>query len=173
MELKDFMDLSKLQKIQDAFSDATGLAAIAVGKNGEYITEGSNFTDFCMKYTRNSVEGNRRCVKCDNECTGTYYCHAGLMDFAFDIMLNDEKVGAIIGGQVLPSEPDDEQFRQTARELGIDEDAYVAALHQVPISSESGFVLQQSFLVTSSTSLLIWNIFVTSTETVFHSYTLK
>ena len=50
MELKDFMDLSKLQKIQDAFSDATGLAAIAVGKNGEYITEGSNFTDFCMKY---------------------------------------------------------------------------------------------------------------------------
>lgn len=52
MELKDFMDLSKLQKIQDAFSDATGLAAIAVGKNGEYITEGSNFTDFCMKYTR-------------------------------------------------------------------------------------------------------------------------
>lgn len=136
MELKDFMDLSKLQKIQDAFSDATGLAAIAVGKNGEYITEGSNFTDFCMKYTRNSVEGNRRCVKCDNECTGTYYCHAGLMDFAIDIMLNDEKVGAIIGGQVLPQEPEDEKFRQTARELGINEDAYVQAVHQVPVSTE-------------------------------------
>ncbi|WP_337474236.1 PocR ligand-binding domain-containing protein [Jutongia sp.] len=124
MELKDFMDLSKLQKIQDAFSDATGLAAIAVGKNGEYITEGSNFTDFCMKYTRNSVEGNRRCVKCDNECTGTYYCHAGLMDFA------------IVGGQVLPQEPEDEKFRQTARELGINEDAYVQAVHQVPVSTE-------------------------------------
>ena len=136
MELKDFMDLGKLQKIQDAFSDATGLAAIAVGKNGEYITEGSNFTDFCMKYTRNSVEGNRRCVKCDNECTGTYYCHAGLMDFAIDIMLNDEKVGAIIGGQVLPQEPEDEKFRQTARELGINEDAYVQAVHQVPVSTE-------------------------------------
>ncbi len=27
MELKDFMDLSKLQEIQDNFSDATGLAA--------------------------------------------------------------------------------------------------------------------------------------------------
>ena len=171
MELKDFMDLSKLQKIQDAFSDATGLAAIAVGKNGEYITEGSNFTDFCMKYTRNSVEGNRRCVKCDNECTGTYYCHAGLMDFAFDIMLNDEKVGAIIGGQVLPSEPDDEQFRQTARELG--QEALLP--HSIRFRSvpRSGFVPQQSFLVTSSTSLLIWNISVTSTETVFHSYTLK
>ena len=51
MELKDFMNMNKLQEIQNNFSEATGLAAIAVGKNGEYITEGSNFTDFCMKYT--------------------------------------------------------------------------------------------------------------------------
>ena len=52
MELKEFMDISKLQKIQDNFSDATGLAAIAVGNDGQYLTEGSNFTEFCMKYTR-------------------------------------------------------------------------------------------------------------------------
>ena len=59
-----------LQEIQDLFSDATGLAAIAVDMEGNYITKGSNFTDFCMKYTRGSEEGRRRCVKCDNECTG-------------------------------------------------------------------------------------------------------
>ena len=136
MELKDFMDLSKLQKIQDDFSNATGLAAIAVGKHGEYLTEGSNFTDFCMKYTRGSSEGNRRCVKCDNECSGTYFCHAGLMDFSIDIIINDEKYGSIIGGQVLPAEPDEEKFRQTAQELGIDPDKYIQALHKVPVSSE-------------------------------------
>ena len=136
MELKDFMDLSKLQKIQDDFSNATGLAAIAVGKHGEYLTEGSNFTDFCMKYTRGSSEGNRRCVKCDNECSGTYFCHAGLMDFSIDIIINDEKYGSIIGGQVLPAEPDEEKFRQTAQELGIDPDKYMQALHKVPVSSE-------------------------------------
>ena len=136
MELKDFMDLSKLQKIQDDFSNATGLAAIAVGKHGEYLTEGSNFTDFCMKYTRGSSEGNRRCVKCDNECSGTYFCHAGLMDFSIDIIIKDEKLGSIIGGQVLPAEPDEEKFRQTAQELGIDPDKYIQALHKVPVSSE-------------------------------------
>ncbi len=136
MELKDFMDLSKLQKIQDDFSNATGLAAIAVGKHGEYLTEGSNFTDFCMKYTRGSSEGNRRCVKCDNECSGTYFCHAGLMDFSIDIIINDEKFGSIIGGQVLPAEPDEEKFRQTAQELGIDPDKYIQALRKVPVSSE-------------------------------------
>ena len=129
------MDVSKLQKIQDNFSDATGLAAIAVGNDGQYLTEGSNFTEFCMKYTRGSKEGNRRCVKCDNEGSGTYFCHAGLMDFSVDIKVGDEKVGAIIGGQILPEAPDEEAFRKTARELGIDEDEYIAALNKVTISS--------------------------------------
>lgn len=136
MEIKDFMDMKKLQEIQDNFSEATGLAAIAVGKNGEYISEGSNFTDFCMKYTRGSAEGNRRCVKCDNECSGTYVCHAGLMDFSVDIVVNGEKMGAIIGGQVLPKEPDEEEFRATAAELGIDSEEYIKALRKVPISTE-------------------------------------
>ena len=116
MELKEFMDISKLQKIQDNFSNATGLAAIAVGNDGQYLTEGSNFTEFCMKYTRGSKEGNRRCIKCDNEGSGTYFCHAGLMDFSVDIKVGDEKVGAIIGGQILPEAPDEESFRKTARE---------------------------------------------------------
>ena len=136
MKISDFMDLNELQKIQDQFSDATGLAAIAVDAEGNYITEGSNFNDFCMKYTRNSPEGNRRCVKCDNECTGTYYCHAGLMDFASDIVVNGEKVGAIIGGQVLPNEPDEDKFREIAEELGINPVDYVDALRKVPIRTE-------------------------------------
>ena len=73
-----------------------------------------------MKYTRGSKEGNRRCVKCDNECSGTYFCHAGLMDFSVDIVVNGEKMGAIIGGQVLPKQPE----------------KYIQALRKVPVSTE-------------------------------------
>ena len=40
-------------------------------------------------------------------------------------------LGSIIGGQVLPENPDEEKFRQTARELGIDEDKDVYK-RQVP-----------------------------------------
>ncbi|MGN1181140.1 MAG: PocR ligand-binding domain-containing protein [Suilimivivens sp.] len=136
MKISEFMDLGKLQSIQDQFSDATGLAAIAVDAEGNYITNGSNFTDFCMKYTRNSTEGCRRCVKCDTECKGTYFCHAGLMDFASDIIVEGEKVGSIIGGQVLPKEPDEEKFRTIAKELSIDPDEYVDAVKKVPVRDE-------------------------------------
>ena len=136
MKISDFMDLKMLQKIQDQFSDATGLAAIATDAEGNYITEGSNFTDFCMKYTRNSIEGARRCVKCDTECKGTYFCHAGLMDFSIDIMVGDNYLGKIIGGQVLPNEPDEDKFRELAVTFNVDPDEYIEALRQIPIKSE-------------------------------------
>lgn len=136
LDIREFADLKQIQIIQDVFSNATGLAAIAVAADGKYITEGSNFTDFCMKYTRNSELGAKRCIQCDNECTGTYFCHAGLMDFSNDIIVNGEKVGAIIGGQVLPNAPNDEEFRAIARELDIKEDAYIQALHKVPVRDE-------------------------------------
>ena len=136
IDIRKFVDMEQFQNVQDMFSDATGLAAIAVGADGKYLTEGSNFTDFCMRYTRNSVEGAKRCEKCDKECTGTYYCHAGLMDFSNDIIINGEKVGAVIGGQVLPAPPDEEKFRQIARELDIDEESYIKALRRVPIREE-------------------------------------
>lgn len=136
LDIREFVDLDQLQRVQDLFSDATGLAAIAVAADGKYITRGSNFTDFCMRYTRGSKLGSERCVKCDNECTGTYFCHAGLMDFSSDIIIEGERVGAIIGGQVLPNPPDEEKFREIARELGISENAYISALNKVPIRDE-------------------------------------
>ena len=42
MELKDFMDLKLLQDILNQFSDATGLAAVAVDNKGNEITERFN-----------------------------------------------------------------------------------------------------------------------------------
>ena len=128
MNIRDFLDLRQLQEMQDKFSDATGLAAIIVDAKGENVTKGSNFTDFCMKYTRGSEEGNRRCNKCSSENSGVYYCHAGLMEFCIDIMLGNEKVGEVIGGQVLSRKPDEDAFRKTATDLDIDSDTYINAL---------------------------------------------
>lgn len=154
LNIRDFIDLEEFQKMQDRISTATGVAAITVGADGKYLTEPSNFTDFCMKYTRGSTEGERRCVKCDNECTGTYYCHAGLMDFSIDLKVGGEKVGAIIGGQVLPCEPDEEKFRAIARELGINEDSYIDALRKVPVRSEKNIQTAADVLGTVMNTLI-------------------
>lgn len=136
MKLNEFFDTNLLEQIMKEWSLATGMATIATDADGNYITGEVGFTDFCIKYTRGSEEGMRRCVKCDTECSGTYFCHAGLMDFSIDIKVKDEIVGKIIGGQILPEEPDEEKFRSLAGEFGIDPDAYIDALRKIPIRSE-------------------------------------
>lgn len=139
--LLDVIDRHTLQNIQDAFAAATGMAAIATDKNGP-VTEGSNFTDFCMNLTRKSRTGADRCNQCDlrggEEASRTgkpavYYCTSGLMDFAAPVIVNGQHIGNLIGGQVLPEEPDEAKFRRIADELGIDQDEYIAALRKVRI----------------------------------------
>ncbi len=139
--LLDVIDRHTLQSIQDAFAAATGMAAIATDKNGP-ITEGSNFTDFCMNLTRKSRTGADRCNQCDlrggEDASRTgkpavYYCTSGLMDFAAPVIVNGQHIGNLIGGQVLPEEPDEAKFRRIADELGIDQDEYIAALRKVRI----------------------------------------
>ncbi len=137
MKIQDFCDMKKFEEIMQNWAESTGLATVAVGEDGQYISECYNFTDFCIKLTRGSAEGCRRCEKNDREGNGVYACHAGLMDFGIPITLDDGTVlGSVIGGQVLPESPDEERFRATARELGIDEDRYIDALHRVNVKTK-------------------------------------
>lgn len=142
IRLTDLIDPSVLQEIQDGFSDVTGMAALTTDADGTPVTKGSNFTDFCMKYTRQSPLGCQRCERCDKEGgektqrTGraaAYVCHGGLMDFAAPIMVNGQFIGSFIGGQVLIEEPDEDKFRRIAQEIGVDPDEYIAALRKVSI----------------------------------------
>ncbi|MBD5522086.1 MAG: chemotaxis protein [Lachnospiraceae bacterium] len=136
MRIDEFCDMKKFESIMNNWAKSTGLATVAVGADGKYISECYNFTDFCIKLTRGSAEGCRRCEKCDQEGKGVYSCHAGLVDFGIPITLSDGTVlGSVIGGQVLPEKPDENKFRQVARELDINEDVYIDALHKVSIKT--------------------------------------
>lgn len=136
LKIEEFCDMQKFEEIMNNWAKSTGLATVAVGADGNYISECYNFTDFCIKLTRGSEEGCRRCEKCDREGKGVYSCHAGLVDFGIPITLDDGTVlGSVIGGQVLPENPDEGKFRAVARELGIDEDIYIDALRRVSVKT--------------------------------------
>lgn len=136
IRIQDFCDMQKFESIMDNWARSTGLATVAVGADGKYISECYNFTEFCIKLTRGSKEGCRRCEKCDREGVGVYSCHAGLVDFGIKITLSDGTVlGSVIGGQVLPENPDEEKFRCVAEEIGVDPDAYVEAVRKVNVKT--------------------------------------
>ena len=157
IKLTEIMDVEMLQKIQDGFASLTGMAALTTDASGAAVTNGSNFTQFCMEYTRQSVEGKARCEECDkmggtqtmrSKRPTTYTCHAGLVDFAAPIMLNNVMIGSFIGGQVLPVPPDEEKFRKIAVELDINPDNYIKALRKIKIVEKSHIENAADYLFT-------------------------
>lgn len=134
LRISDFCDMGQFKRILCDWARGTGLATAALDENGEYIGGYYNFTEFCFDLTRKSKEGLRRCVECDKKGYGIYMCHAGLIDFALPITLEDGTVlGKIFGGQVLPERPNVSDYSVTARELGIDENEYINALYKVNV----------------------------------------
>lgn len=155
--LTDLIDVDTLQRIQDAFSDMTGMAALTTDANGIPVTKGSNFTEFCTKYVRESEDGHIRCEQCDKfgaEDTwrrggpSSYYCHAGLIDFAAPILAGDKMVGSFIGGQALTSPPEKDKVFQIAWDLGLDPDTLWNAAQKVQVSTKKDIDKESKFLFT-------------------------
>ncbi len=141
--LTDLIEVELLQKIQDEFSQYTGMAALTTDANGKPLTKGSGFTDFCMNHTRKSELGFQRCTESDRNAAikalesgepVVYVCHAGLADFASPIMLGDKLLGCFLGGQVrISSKIDEEALKETAAELGIAYESYFEAMQNVNV----------------------------------------
>ena len=154
--LTDLIDVELLQKIQDEFSKYTGMAALTTDADGNPLTEGSAFTDFCMKYTRQSELGYKRCVASDKNAAVmalesgepvVYVCHAGLADFASPIMMGDKLLGCFLGGQVrISSKIDEEALKETAAELGIHYESYYEAMENTNVIGKKELKKSAKFL---------------------------
>ena len=144
-KLTDLVDIETLQKIQNAFTDMSGIASLITDARGVIQTKPSGFTEFCGKYVRNSEEGRRRCEKCDRigaekaakaGVSRAYFCHAGLVAFAAPIMAHGHMVGCFLGGQMLTIPPDEEKTRKVAEEIGVDPDELLRAAKDIRIVDE-------------------------------------
>lgn len=116
--MDDLLSIDRLQKLQDNFSDATGLALVAVNERGEPITKPSGFSSFCLLY-RSSEKGRAKCFECDNVGgrkamqSGEpiiYRCGCGLAEFAVPIEVEGHYLGAMLSGQVKLSEQEAKVF---------------------------------------------------------------
>ena len=141
LSLLDLIDINLLQGFQDAFALALDVASITVDVTGP-ITAPSNFTDFCLKHTKKLENGLSRCNDCDikwGEIAPEMskpvicQCQAGLTVFSVPIVVEGIHIASILGGQVLTEEPNEEHFRETARQIGIDEDEYIVALKKIKV----------------------------------------
>ncbi len=146
LELKDVIDLNFLQKFQDDFAKSMNIASVTVDKNGTPVTRPSRYTNICSNLTQSTQLGSRRCAECHSKAGEEafrswkpyiYRCHSGLIDFAAPITVEGVLIGTILGGQVLYDNPSEMEFKNTANQLGLNEDSYYNAAKEVKIIDES------------------------------------
>lgn len=118
-KIEDLVDLKVLQRLQDTFAKAMGVAAVTVNRDGIPITIDSNFCDVCHMI-RSTESGLARCQKCDADGGRiahergepyAYKCTGGFLDAAAPIIIDGQYMGCILCGQVIPSDAPDE-FKQ-------------------------------------------------------------
>ena len=171
VRLLELIDVDILQKIQDGFSEYTGMAALITDADGVPLTKGSGFTDFCKELVRKSEAGSRRCEACDRDGAikalrrgeiSVYQCHAGLTDYAAPIMVQDKIMGSFIGGQVRTSQLDMEKMRENAREIGIDPESYVEAIQKTNVLKREDVERAAVFLskISEALSAIAYHSFV-------------
>jgi two-component system, LytTR family, sensor kinase len=119
LQIEDLIDLNLLQRIQNTFAEAMGVAAVTVDRQGRPVTATSNFCKVCQMI-RSTAEGLSRCQKCDAEGGRialerqelyAYKCSGGFLDAAAPIIIDGQFVGSILCGQVIPS-GEQEEFIQ-------------------------------------------------------------
>ena len=139
----DLVDLPSFQQVMQSWYSVAGVATALLDTDRNNLCA-IGWQDICAQFHRLSPQTERRCNQCDDYLFGHLHedpyvatqCLKGLMNCAMPVMVKGEQVATLFMGQFLHEPPDEEFFRRQAQELGVDEQAYLAALRQVPIISE-------------------------------------
>jgi len=143
----DIFVLEEVQKLQQAFSDATGVASVITNTDGEPITKPSNFCRLCQDLIRNTEKGRKNCIRSDaylgrfNPLGPTVRtCLSGdLWDAGASISVGGRHIANWLIGQVRNDKPDISRMIRYAEEIGVDSEEYIKALEEIPVMSFDKF----------------------------------
>lgn len=161
INFEELINLEDIQKLQDEFSDATGVASLITAIDGKPITKTSNFTRLCQDVIRKTAKGSANCQKSDM-VIGAYSeegpiikscLSGGLWDAGAAITVGGRHVANWLIGQVRDEGLKEEQLAAYAREIGADETEAVRAFREVPQMSFQQFEKIAKLLYTIANQL--------------------
>jgi len=166
LRFQDLFDLEEIQKIQDAFADAAGVASIITDAEGEPITQPSRFCRLCWQVIRKTENGRANCIRSDAELgkinsSGPTICQClsgGLLDGGVAIMVGEHHVANWLIGQVMDDSVDPDLVRSYAARIGADQAEFDSALSEVPRMSRKDFTKagEALFLIAEQLSKLAY-----------------
>ncbi len=163
---EDLFDLDEIQRLQDEFAQATGVASIITRPDGVPITRPSNFCHLCIDIIRQTDKGRANCFQSD-AMIGRYSpdgptvqpcMSGGLWDAGAGIAVGGRHIANWLIGQVRDETQSEETIRAYARAIEADEAAMVEAFSQVPAMSREQFekIAQVLFTLTTQFSTIAY-----------------
>jgi PAS domain S-box-containing protein len=156
-------NLDELQRLQDGFARATGVASIITYPDGTPLTAPSNFTRLCSDIIRTTEKGCSNCFKSD-AALGRFNpdgpniqpcLSGGLWDAGAGITVGGQHIANWLIGQVRDETQTEESMAAYAREIGADEPSFIEAFREVPAMSRRHFEQVASTLFTLANQLSI------------------
>jgi len=147
LSFKELFDLDQLQKIQDSFAQATGVASIITDPYGLPITTPSNFCNLCKNIIRKTEKGLANCIQSD-AVIGQYNpdgpiiqacLSGGLWDAGASINVAGNHIANWLIGQVRNEKTDVKKVLEYAKTIGADQNEFAKALNEVTVMSFDQF----------------------------------
>ncbi|MBS1159067.1 MAG: diguanylate cyclase [Proteobacteria bacterium] len=159
--IEELFNLDEMQRIQDEFASAMGVASMITRPDGTPITAPSNFTYLCSEIIRKTERGCANCSRSD-AAIGRYHpagpivqrcLSGGLWDAGASMSVGGKHIANWLIGQVRDETQTEESMRAYAREIGADETAVIAAFHKVPAMPRARFEQMARALFTMANQL--------------------
>ena len=146
IKFHDLFILEDIQKLQDLFADAHGIASVITHPDGRPITKPSSFSRFC-NLIRTTEKGCINCYQSDSvigrhnieEPVVQTCMSGGLWDAGASITINGQHLANWLIGQVRNEEVNEQQMIRYADEIGVDRAIFLSALNEVPVMSVDKF----------------------------------
>ena len=170
-KIEDIFDLKALQKLMDALAQSFEVGIGIRNPSGGRIIRDSFYCTFCSEVIQKSKEGRRRCSLSDQEIIeaafrekSPYICRCrsgGLIDAGIRIVIEGMHIATILVGQVRLAEEEltEEEYRETARSLGLEEELYLKKIQEMPVKTRDKFnnILEALSIIADQLSLLGYN----------------
>ena len=143
----ELFDLETIQRIQDEFAAATGVASVITQPDGTPITRPSNFCRLCKDIIRGTEIGCSNCYHSD-AILGRHHpdgpvvqacLSGGLLDAGASITVGNQHIANWLIGQVRDKMQSEEKMLDYARKIGADASEFLAAYREVPSMSMERF----------------------------------
>ena len=154
-KFEEIFDISVLTRICESFTTYSGMGSSILDLEGN-IHVGIGWQDICTKFHRVNSETNKKCLESDTilanladegHAYNLYRCKNGLVDVAVPIVIEGNHVGNLFTGQFFLERPDENYFKDQAKEYDFEEIIYMDSLRDVSIFKEEDVKKALDFLV--------------------------